>query len=74
MKKPMAEPMASLMFLGIIRTIKSRMPKTDSPRKMRPETRMTAMICPKEMLPDWSSAPSMKLLPMPVERAKGMLA
>ena len=66
--------MAVLMFLGIMRTMMSRRPRTVKATKTTPEMRVMTMAEPKDMVPPWIMAPSRKLVPMPVERAKGMLA
>ena len=74
MKKPIQDEMAILMFLGIIRTMRSRIPKTDKTRKMIPLIRMTPIIEPKDNSPLCTIEPSKKLVPIPHDSANGMFA
>ena len=73
-KNPMDAEMATLIFLGIIFTIMSLIPKMVRARKIIPEIRIMLIMEPKERLPSCKRAPNRKFVPIPVERAKGKFA
>ncbi len=73
MKKPMDAEMATLMFLGIMRTIRSRMPKMLSNYEDDAGDQDDGHGGAKGELAALDHAPSRKLVPMPVDRAKGKL-
>ena len=66
--------MATFMFLGMALTIKSLTPNMVRTTKIRPDIRVMAMMAPKDRVLDWSRAPNMKFVPIPVASAKGRLA